>query len=67
MAVLLGWSGGYFAYLSWAGVSIGATAVVVGVVGGLLLAHRNGQMDRKVLLAANLLTQLAVLLSFLGI
>jgi hypothetical protein len=67
MGVLLGWSGGYFAYLSWVQVCVSTTAVLVGVFGGLLLAYRNGQMDRKVLLATNLLTQLAVLVSFLGI
>jgi len=67
MAVLLGWSSGYFAYLAWAGICVSAAAVLVGVFGGLLLANRNGQMDRKVLLATNLLTQLAVLVSFLGV
>ena len=67
MGLLVGWSGGYFAYLAWVQMCISGSAVLVAVLGGLLLAHRNGQMDRKVLLAANLLTQLAVLVSFLGI
>ncbi|MCK5114032.1 MAG: hypothetical protein KAR11_04645 [Phycisphaerae bacterium] len=67
MAVLLGWSGAYFAYLSWVQIGVSIAAVIAGVFGGLLLAHRNGQMDRKVLLAANLLTQLGVLVSFLAL
>ncbi|MCD4824862.1 MAG: hypothetical protein K8S55_09650 [Phycisphaerae bacterium] len=66
MAVLLVWSIWYFAYLPWTQLSIFGVAILAAVGGGLYLAGRKGKMDREVLLATNLLTQLAMLLAFLA-
>jgi len=63
MGALLVATIGYFAYLPWTQVTIPVVGVIAAVAGGLALARRNGAMDRNVLLATNLLTQLAVLLA----
>jgi hypothetical protein len=63
MGGLLAASIAYFAYLPWTQLTIPAAAVLTGIAGGLLVAWRNGSMDRNVMLAANLLTQIAVLLA----
>jgi hypothetical protein len=61
MGALLVVTLGYFAYLPWTQLSIPAVGILTAVGGGLALAKRNGAMDRNVLLATNLLTQLALL------
>lgn len=63
MGVLLVASIGYFAYLPWTQLTIPAAGILVGIGGGLLMVRRNGGLDRSVLLATNLLTQLALLLA----
>ncbi len=66
MGLLLIGAIGYFAYLPWTQLTVSAAGLASAVGGGLFLAHRNGRVDRNVLLGANLLTQLAVLLAFLA-
>ncbi|MBN1942115.1 MAG: hypothetical protein JW849_02360 [Phycisphaerae bacterium] len=63
MGALLACTIGYFAYLPWTQLTIPAAAILAAVGGGQLLVKRNGAMDRNVLLATNLLTQLALLLA----
>lgn len=63
MGILLAATIGYFAYLPWTQLTIPAVVIAVALGGGLTLAKRNGAMDRSVLLATNLLTQLAMLLA----
>ncbi len=63
MGALLAATIGYFAYLPWTQLTIPVVGILTAVIGGLTLARRNGAMDRSVLLATNLLTQLAVLLA----
>lgn len=67
LAVLLAVSIGYFAYLPWVQLGISAAAMLAAVGGGLLLARRRGRVDRTVLLATNLLTQITFLLGFLAV
>ncbi len=66
MGLLIGTDIGYFAYMPWTQLSISAAGIAIAIGGGLFLAHRAGRMDRNVLLATNLLTQLAVLVAFLA-
>jgi hypothetical protein len=66
MGVLLAMSVGYFAYLPWTQLTISAVGIAAALAGGLYLARRSGQADRAVLLATNLLTQLAILLAVLA-
>jgi hypothetical protein len=66
MGVLMAASIGYFTFLPWTQLSIPAAAIAAAIGGGLLLARRNGRMDRHVLLATNVLTQLAVLVAYLA-
>jgi hypothetical protein len=63
MGALLAATIGYFAYLPWTQLTIPAVVILAAVGGGLALAKRNGGLDRSVLLATNLLTQLALLLA----
>lgn len=56
----------YFNYMSWWQLTIPATAVLAAIAAGLLLGRRFGGLGRDVLLAANLLTQLAFLIAYLG-
>lgn len=66
MGMLLATTIGYFAYLPWIQLTISAAGVAGAIGGGLFLAYRNGRMDRNVLLATNVLTQLSVLATFLA-
>lgn len=66
MGLLIGTAIGYFAYMPWTQLSISAAGVAAAIGGGLFLTHRTGQMNRNVLLATNLLTQLAILVAFLA-
>jgi len=63
MGALLAASLGAFAYLPWTQLTISATAVAAALGGGPALVRRHGRVDRSVLLATNLLTQLAFLLA----
>jgi hypothetical protein len=56
----------YFNHLPWRQVSISLVAMGTAVAGGPLLSRRRGGLDRDVLLATNLLTQLAFLLAYLA-
>lgn len=67
MAVLLAASIGAFAFLPWAQLAIPGMGMLAAIGGGLLMSHRRGRMDRDVLLAANMLTQLAMLLTYLAV
>lgn len=66
MGLLLALSIACFAYLPWVQLSIPASAILAAILGGLLLARRRGTLDRDVLLACNLLTQMVLLLAFLA-
>lgn len=63
MGGLLAASIGSFAYLPWTQLTIPAAAVLAALLGGTWLVRRRGGLDRDVLLATNLLTQCAVLLT----
>jgi hypothetical protein len=66
MGLLLALSIASFAYLPWVQLSISGAAILAAIFGGLLLARRRGTLDRDVLLACNLLTQMVLLLAFLA-
>lgn len=56
----------YFSYLPWIQLLIPLVAFLTATGGGLLLVRRAGGLDRRGLLAVNLLTQLAFLGAFLA-
>jgi hypothetical protein len=66
MGVLLAVTIGYFAFLPWTQLTIPAACVAAGLGGGLALTRRRGRLDRDTLAAANLLAQLALLVSYLA-
>ena len=66
MGLLLGGSIGYFSYLPWTQLTISGAGILAAIGGGAILLRRRGRMDRDVLLAVNLLTQLVVLIAFLA-
>jgi hypothetical protein len=66
MGVLLAVTIGYFAFLPWTQLTIPASCIAAGLGGGLALARRRGSVDRDTLAAANLLAQLALLVSYLA-
>jgi len=61
---LLTWA--YFHFLNGWEMSMSAAAVITAVVGGMALSRRTGGLKRATLLAANVLTQLAFVLSYLA-
>jgi hypothetical protein len=67
MGLLLAASIGAFAFLPWTQLAIPGAGVVAAIFGGLVMSHIRGRMDRSVLLAANMLTQLAMLLAYLAV
>ncbi|MFA6133739.1 MAG: hypothetical protein WC869_06955 [Phycisphaerae bacterium] len=56
----------YFNHWPWTQLGIPATAMLTAVGGGLALGARQGALTRKVLLANNLLTQIAFFLAYLA-
>ena len=56
----------YFNYLPWRQLSISAAAVLAAIAGGVVLCRTAGGLNRRSLLAANLLTQLAFLAAYLA-
>lgn len=57
----------YFHFLPWQQLYASAAAIVVAIAGGYGLCRRCGGLTRGSLLAANLLTQLAFLLTYLAL
>ena len=66
MGLLLGGSIGYFSYLPWTQLTISGAGILAAIGGGAILLRQRGRMDRDILLAVNLLTQLVVLIAFLA-
>ncbi|MBS3820663.1 MAG: hypothetical protein GVY16_04115 [Planctomycetes bacterium] len=67
MGALLAISIGALAFLPWAQLAIPGVGIATALLGGLAMARAAGGMNRSVLLAANLLTQLAMLLTYLAV
>lgn len=66
MGGLMAASIGYFNYMPWTHLTMPLAAIAGGVGGGLALARRAERTDRSVLLAANLLAQMAWMVAFLA-
>ena len=64
MGGLLGLSIGWFGYMAWTQLSISVCTLVAATIGGFVLAHIHQVLDRKVLLASNILTQIVFLIIF---
>ncbi len=56
----------YFNYLPWTQLSIPAATVFVALGGGWLVVRRTGGLNRRALLAVNILTQLIFLFAYLA-
>jgi hypothetical protein len=56
----------YFAFLPWWQLCISGVTIVAAVIGGVVFSRVNGGLDRDVLLATNLVTQIAFMLSYLA-
>jgi hypothetical protein len=56
----------YFNHLPWMQLSISAMPMAVAILGGPLLGWKDGSLSRRVLLANNLLAQIAFLLAYLA-
>jgi len=66
MAALLAATITYFNFLPWEQVGISGAAVIAATAGGVLCCQATGGLNRRALLAANVLTQLAFLLAYLA-
>lgn len=67
MGALIAISICFFAFMPWTQLIISAAAIATALIAGSVLKHLNGKLDRTVLLATNLLTQLAVLASYIAV
>ena len=56
----------YFNYLQWTQLGISVATVIAAIGGGLIFCRLVGGLNRKALLATNLLTQLVFFLAFLA-
>ena len=65
MAIPLAATLWYFNHLSWWQPTISMAVVAAATVGGLLLCRRAGRLDRSVLLAVNVLTQIVFVMAYL--
>ena len=67
MAVNLGLSLWYFNYLPWSQAAIPCATAVVALISGLALSRGGRRLTRKVLLANNLVAQLAFLTAYVAV
>lgn len=66
LALPLGGSLFYFSFLPWTQLFISGAAVCAAIVGGLLICGLNGGLNRRNLLATNVLTQIVFVLAYLA-